>query len=383
MRGRYLVQRRVGYLYLRALDFVLGIFASRKPVDPAVPRRLLIGVGGHLGDAVLATSILQPIRDALPGVEIGVAGPSWARAAFEGHPLVRWVHFVDHWKTNRSGQGRMKKLWHWARSHQRARTQLREVGYDASIDLYPYYPNNAALFAAAGIPVRLGYASGGGAPTLTAAVEWSPDSTHMALKHRALVNRLIPLPETPLSYNLPPVRPADAAAAAGILSAKLPDSGYVVLHPGSGDSRKGWPTSDWASLATHLRKAGMSVAVTGSGDNEAELARILTELVPGCVDLTNATTIPMLRVILRGASAVVAVDSAAAHLAAAEGTPVVTIMGSLADPEHWRPLGPKARVLAAAASDSNQTIERRPGVTPPDVLHELQLLTRIEAGARV
>src|SRR4051794_13776794 len=101
-KGRYLVRSIQGRLYLTALDAALDLIAG-KPSPPRAKavERLLIGIGGHLGDAVIASSVLPWIREALPGVRLGLALPSGSRLVLEGHPDIAWWHTVDHWKVNR------------------------------------------------------------------------------------------------------------------------------------------------------------------------------------------------------------------------------------------------------------------------------------------
>src|SRR5437868_1575863 len=92
MRGRYLVQSSAMFAYLTALDAVLRLGRPDRSATGRPVERVVVGICGHLGDAVLATCVLRAIHDGIPGVQIGVVVPSWGRAAFEGNPLVHWLH---------------------------------------------------------------------------------------------------------------------------------------------------------------------------------------------------------------------------------------------------------------------------------------------------
>src|SRR5205085_6433397 len=77
--------------------------------------------------------------------------------------------------------------------------------------------------------------------------------------------------------------------------------------------------------------------VTG-GPRECEL----TALVAGppreeVVDLGGATDLPLLAEVLAAADAVVVGNTGPAHLAAAVGTPVVSLFAATVPPERWRP----------------------------------------------
>src|ERR1043166_2531074 len=101
MRGRYLVENPLGAVYLSLFDVAAKLFATSK-ARPAAISRIVLGIGGHLGDAVLATAAFPMLRRALPHAEIGVVAASWTLPVFEGHPAVSRIHCMDHWRFNRS-----------------------------------------------------------------------------------------------------------------------------------------------------------------------------------------------------------------------------------------------------------------------------------------
>ncbi|MFD7713315.1 glycosyltransferase family 9 protein [Streptomyces sp. NPDC059785] len=98
---------------------------------------------------------------------------------------------------------------------------------------------------------------------------------------------------------------------------------YVAVHPGSGAPDGAWETERWAEAVALLADAGHRVVVTGGPEEAA-----LTRLVSGdtAVDLGGHTDPRTLSGVLRAADAVVAGNTASAHLAAATGTPVVPLL---------------------------------------------------------
>jgi ADP-heptose:LPS heptosyltransferase len=78
------------------------------------------------------------------------------------------------------------------------------------------------------------------------------------------------------------------------------------------------------------------VVVTGHGDEKE-----LTALVAGedGLDLGGRTSLPELASVLAGACAVVAGNTGPAHLAAAVGTPVVSLFAPTVPAARWAPFG--------------------------------------------
>jgi ADP-heptose:LPS heptosyltransferase len=345
MRGRYLVQSASGATYLTILDAALDILTRRATVRERPVQRLVLGIGGHIGDAIIATGALRAIRDAAPHVEIGVVAASWALPVFEGHPSVARVHTVDHWKLNRTATSRLTRIRRSIATHHDAVVGLREVAYDAAVDLYPYYPNMSVLFERAGIPVRVGYESGGGRSAFTRSLPWRVSRGHMMQSHIDLVSELFETQDGPYTYDLAPIPAAAEERARQILSERGVRDGYVILHPGTGAPHKAWPTERWLELIRGLMRASRTVVVTGAGIAEVGVADELRRQNPAVVDLTGHTTLSELRAIFRRAAVVIAPDSAAGHLAAAENVPIVTVMAGMNDLEQWKPVSPTSVVL--------------------------------------
>lgn len=352
LRNGYLVRHRGLNLALRAYDASLAAFHGRERSTPvAVPRRLLLCVGGHLGDAVIATTILGPLKSAYPDVMIGVLAPSWSLPVFEDHPAIRWRHTFDHWKTNRSTSAHTR----WAayrRTAHRARAEIGAIEYDAAVDLYPYFPNAARILSDCGIPARIGYTSGGGGPLYSHPMPWQDDGRHTAERHHALLRSALPdISAVSPQYDLPPIRRIDEERARSLLQRLgVADRPYVVVHPGTGDQRKQWPAGAWRALIQSLRRGqpGLRVVFTGHGNADAESIRAIRDGDETLRSVCSETNFGMLRHVLAQASLLIGVDSFAAHLAAAHDVPCIVIMAAMSDPVHWRPLGENVHVLTNA-----------------------------------
>ncbi len=130
------------------------------------------------------------------------------------------------------------------------------------------------------------------------------------------------------------------------------DEPYLVLHPGTAAPARTWPAYRCRQTVRALTVAGHRVLVTGDRSERA-----LTAEVAGRdgVDLGGRTGLHGLAGVLAGASAVVCGNTAAAHLAAAVGTPVVSLFAPVVPASRWAPYGVPRRLLGdqwAACRDS-------------------------------
>jgi ADP-heptose:LPS heptosyltransferase len=127
---------------------------------------------------------------------------------------------------------------------------------------------------------------------------------------------------------------------------------YVVVHPGASAPARAWAPERHAALVDALVESGRRVVVTGGNDE-----RSLTSLVAGgrppegsgeprggapvdrVVDLGGRVDLAGLAEVLAGAEAVVVGNTGPAHLAAAVGTPVVSLFSPVVPAARWRPWG--------------------------------------------
>src|SRR4051794_393864 len=123
----------------------------------------------------------------------------------------------------------------------------------------------------------------------------------------------------------------------------LPDVGalvgeepYVVYHPGADAPARRPGAEQSRALVAALVQAGHRVVVTGS-TGEADLTAHVAEGL--ALDLAGAVDLAGLAAVLDGADVVVAPNTGPAHLAAAVGTPVVSLFAPVVPAERWAPYG--------------------------------------------
>jgi ADP-heptose:LPS heptosyltransferase len=115
-----------------------------------------------------------------------------------------------------------------------------------------------------------------------------------------------------------------------------PEPPYVVVHPGASVPARAWSPAANAALVDALVGAGRRVVVTGS-PAERDVARRVAG--SGAVNLAGATDLAGLAAVLAGADAVVVGNTGPAHLAAAVGTPVVSLFAPTVPSTRWAPWG--------------------------------------------
>ncbi len=126
------------------------------------------------------------------------------------------------------------------------------------------------------------------------------------------------------------------------LSAVTGPGPYLVFHPGA-DAPARRPTAEHSRvLVEALAQAGHRVLVTG-----APAERTLTALVAGASaqDLGGRLRLAELAAVLAGAQVVIAPNTGPAHLAAAVGTPVVSLFAPVVPAARWAPYGVPRVVL--------------------------------------
>lgn len=142
---------------------------------------------------------------------------------------------------------------------------------------------------------------------------------------------------------------ADADGARLAVRRPLPDAvgltgagPYVVFHPGaSADACR--PTAEHArALVDALLAAGHRVVVTGT---LAECPTTAYVAAGGADDLGGWLDLPSLAAVLERAECLVAPNTAPAHLAAAVGTPVVSLFAPVVPAERCRPYGVPVALL--------------------------------------
>jgi len=348
--GRYRYVRLRWRVVFAAVDAVgVAVFAAARLMWPsrsgrAAPvRRILLLQWDHLGDSVITTAMLGPLRAAFPDASIEVLAAPWNRAVFD--ELAR-IDVVGICERNRFAPG---CRWSWIPAAVWWGLRLRRRRYDLAIDVRGEFPHALVLWLS-GARRRLGWASGGGGFFLTHAPPYVADRAEVDSR-RALLAELgirpaveAMRPRFPISAR---ARRRAEALLAGLACRSNGRGLRVVVHIGAGTEAKQWPQAYWRELIGCLVfKHQATIALVGGPGERPRAEQILEGEVPaGVADWTGRLSIAELAAVLAEADLAIGADSGPAHLAAAVGTPVVVLFSGTNHPRQWQPRGAPVRVV--------------------------------------
>jgi heptosyltransferase-1 len=276
-----------------------------------MPARILIVRLGALGDLVHALPTVAAIRDAWPDSAI-----DWlVDARYAG--LLRFVSDFDRTVVVDGAGG-----W-W-----RAIRELRATPYDIALDLQGLI-KSAALARLSGARRVMGFAPAflrerGARFFYTESVAPTGD-LHVIHKNLCLVRAM---GITPGALRFPLDAPLDDRIAAALPDSSGPGGGrFAIVNPGAGWPNKRWRPERLGAVAAHLGARHGLVSLVTWGPGEQVLAEAVVDAAGGVARLAPATGLGDMIALLRRAALFVGGDTGPLQLAAALGTPIVSVFG--------------------------------------------------------
>jgi histidinol-phosphate phosphatase family protein len=194
----------------------------------------------------------------------------------------------------------------------------------------------------------------------------------------------VPEPERALSLaaaaGFAPPPGDDLRLRMGRGSAPAQEGPYVVVHPGASVEARACPPEVCRRIVAALARAGHRVLVTGSAAEKALTADVAGD---DGVDLGGATDLAGLATLVAGAGCLVVGNTGPAHVAAAVGTPVVSLYAPTVPFGQWAPYRvPLVRLGDAGAPCRGGRAARCPvpghpclsGIEPGAVVAAVELL---------
>lgn len=300
----------------------------------AVPQRgaLVVRLRNWVGDVLLGLPMLQRIAGA--GHELHLVGKGWARDLLAGHG---WpVHTLP-----ATFGERLRLLRHLSASVI-SRTRAKAQRIDAMC--LPYSFSSALEFRLAGLRA-LGHAYEGRGWLLARALPLHPGRHELAGYWQlgdALLGATAPLPQQ-LGLVL---APSHREAAAALHAQHGIAAGSIVICPFAGGTFDKLDKT-WPDFAAFVQEDLLPLA-------QEQGRRVLVCPGPGEEGLARSAFAPALSLegvglgtygaLLAGAALMISNDTGPGHLAAAVGTPLLSVLGPT-DPEQWRAWGPGVRLL--------------------------------------
>jgi heptosyltransferase-2 len=295
---------------------------------PDTPRPLIVRLRNWVGDVTLGVPTLQRLEAA--GCSLRLVGKGWARELLAGHG----------WPVQVLGKTRVERVRQLRAL--RAQALADDPGFNRRLNAlcFPYSFSSALDFRLAGLRA-LGHAGEGRSWLLGRSVQ-RPQQVHELAVYWHLGSSLLgedaPLPERIALQ----VAPAHRAQAATLCAQHGIAPGCIVVCPFAGGTWSGqdktWPAFA-GFVANTLPRFGRSVVVL-PGPGEEEVAR--TQF-PGAT-LLAGVGLGTYAALLQSAALMISNDTGPGHIAAAVGTPLVSVMGP-SDPALWRPWGAAVQVL--------------------------------------
>ena len=292
-------------------------------------RPLIVRIRNWVGDVVLGLPALQLLENHGYQLKL-VARGKWAPSLLAGYDWPVAVQPAG-W---RSKVARLRALRDQCASQDPGFTQR-----DNAL-LLPASFSSALEMRLAGLRA-VGYAQEGRSPLLRRTVAHTAQGEHALTSYWRLACEFLQLQLDPPGEIGLLTAAADQAGADAMLAAHGLRPGFVVICPFAGGlfekQDKTWPA--FADFTRELLQLGRDVvACPGPGEEP-----IISGAHPG-VKLLAGVGLGTYGGLLRRAGLVVSNDTGPAHLAAAVGAPVLSVLGPT-KPEQWAPWGSRVEVI--------------------------------------
>lgn len=291
------------------------------------PRPLIVRLRNWVGDVILGVPSLQLLQ--AHGYQPVLVGKGWAPALLAG----------EGWPVHKRADG-LRACADQLRSLRREALAL-DPGFDRRENalVLPTSFSSALEMRLAGLKA-VGYAQEARSLLLQRA-EPITYGGHALTSYWGLACRFLRIEQAAPTQIVLNTAPEDQASADALLAEQGIRPGFVVVVPFAGGlfekQDKTWPA--FADFTRELLKTGRDVvACPGPGEDD-----IIPRDHPGVRALAGVK-LGVYGGLLRRAALVVSNDTGPAHLAAAVGTPVLSVLGPT-KPEQWAPWGPQVRVL--------------------------------------
>lgn len=319
-------------------------------------RPLIVRLRNWVGDVVLGLPALQRLSDA--GYALQLVGKGWAGDLLAGHG---WpVHAQPKTLTERVAL--LKRL--------RDDARRGDPGFGRRLNAitFPFSFGSALEMKLAGLRA-IGHASEGRSLLLSKALprDEGPQRPHELAVYWQVASVLLGEDVTLPEHIDLRCTPQHQRQADDLLGAHGIAPGFVVICPFAGGTFAGqdktWPAFAAFAGAPLAALGRVVVVVPGPGEEPQARAQF-----PGCAVL-EGVKLGAYAALLRRAALMVSNDTGPGHLAAAVGTPLVSVLGP-SDPQQWRAWGPRVTLvqgLAGAWPEAETVIEAcRRAIGTPD-----------------
>ena len=279
--------------------------------------KVLITKLSSLGDLILALPALSDATAALKNIEFDwVVDKSFSEIPL-WHPSVKELFITNHrvWRkslTKKTTYQEFSTLYH----------KLKEKQYDLIIDAHGNI--KSALLSLIPQGKRVGF-DGSSTP------EWGSQffyqTTYRASKELHATERLRILFASALNYPIPTTEPNYQINLAKLKKPDiaLPSKKYLLFVPIASHDSKLWPEAYWKGLIQMAVEKGLPILLPWGNLLEKQRAEQLK--IHPLVQVLPKLSLNEIGYLIANAQGVVSVDTGLSHIAAALGTPCITLYG--------------------------------------------------------
>jgi len=336
---------------------------SRQPIKQ-IPQRILVLKFGGMGEAILARSIIDRLK--------------------ERNPRMTVDYLVEERTDEAMTCGSEQEVFRYSPGKdgliQAIKTlfAVRKRKYDAVLDFEQHSFLTAVFARATAIPVRVGFISAD--PNYREKMFTQPiqlnenESMWSAFVRmgRALDSGL---PEPLMTVPLPVSEPANKWLQEWWIS-RITSSGPVVaMHLGVGPSAqyRRWPLVRFVELASVLSalQSSLTILLTGGKGEQPFIEEFRRQFSGNTVEAINLGGLERTCAVLRQCDLVVSADTGIMHLAAAMAVPTVGLFGPNT-PACWAPVGPRSTYVYATKRTCSPCINSYKRHIPEKCIAEIE-----------
>lgn len=297
--------------------------------------RILIIRTDRIGDVLLSTPVIQAARQAFPGAYIAFMTRPFTKDIVIGNPYLNEAILYDKDRTHRSVLATVLFA-----------LRLKKKKFDLALVLHPSNRANWIAFLA-GIPKRVGYDKKS-AWLLTDRVAYlNPQGKKHEMEYTLDVAAAagIPCDSSRLAPFMPPNKEAEDFIAAFLkINGVAGQDVLVGIHPSASCPSKTWPYELFGQLADRIiEKRGCKIVI-----EDIKFADTVQNHMKHKAILLKKSTLPQAAALFKRCKLFISTDNGLAHIAAAVGTPCVSIFGRKQpgiSPTRWKPVGENVVVL--------------------------------------
>lgn len=297
--------------------------------------RVLIVLMGAIGDVTRALPLLGRLRRGLPEAHVAWAIEPLAAPLLEDHP---WLD--ERLLFYRPGG---------ARAFVAFLREVRARGFTLAIDLQRSL-KSGVVTVASGARERLGFARiNSREGNWLFCTRHLPAQNHHSSKLRQFLafGDMLGLPPAPVDFGFR-LRPEEEERVEALLGPAAGEPLAAFFVGSSCPSRLWFPETTAEVLRALKARYGLRGVLLGGRGDMGFAAAVARAAQPAALDLTGRTTLRELIGVVARARLAVGPDSGPMHIAAAVGTPVISLWGATS-PGRSAPYGSEAYVIAGSA----------------------------------